>query len=333
MTDLPQTAPAGAEPEAAPPDDETLTLGQRVSLGLYTSMERVAMTWPERPARALFRAYGAAGFRFLPKLRATVARNYAQVMGLPPDSKLVQGAVREGFELYARFWYESFAVRSWSKERMDRTFIGDGSENIDKALANGRGCIVALPHMGNWDAAGKWVAGHWKIVAVAEVLRPRRMYELFLQHRRDLGMEIVPLTEDGSAGFQLTQMLADNYVVALVADRDLGGRGVACDMFGRIRRLPPGPAMLSLSTGAPLLSCPVYTTDTGWITRISEPLQIERTGNMREDVTALTRVLAADWERAIAGKVTDWHMFQPAWDFSEPETANAPGPATGEPAP
>jgi KDO2-lipid IV(A) lauroyltransferase len=333
VTDVPSDSPAG------PPDDERLSFGQRISVGLYTSMERVATTWPERPARALFKAYGAAGYRILPKLRMTVARNYAQVLGLPPESDLVQGAVREGFDLYARYWYEAFAVRTWSKERMDRTFIADGSENIANAIAAGRGCIVALPHMGNWDAAGKWVAGHWKMVAVAEVLRPRRMYELFLDHRRSLGMEIVPLTEDGSAGLQLAQMLADNYLVALVADRDLGGRGVECEMFGRIRRLPPGPALLSLSTGAPLLSCPTYTTDDGWLCRVSAPLEIERTGVMRDDVTALTRLMAADWERAIAGKVTDWHMFQPAWDFSataaEAAPAGAAAPAAGvaEPGP
>jgi lauroyl/myristoyl acyltransferase len=51
---------------------------------------------------------------------------------------------------------------------------------------------------------------------------------------------------------------------------------------------------------------------------MSAPLQIERTGRMRDDVTALTRLLAADWERAIAAKPTDWHMFQPAWDPAAP---------------
>ncbi len=272
MTDLPSTTPASEEE----PGDERMTLGQRFSVALYTTMERAAMRWPERPARALFKAYGWAGYRAMPKVRRTVARNYAQVLGRPPDSPLVLGAVREGFDLYARYWYETFAVRTWSKERMDKHFIANGGENIEKAIANGTGCIVALPHMGNWDAAGKWVAGHWKIVAAAEVLKPRRMYELFLEHRRDLGMEIVPVSEDGSAGLQLAQMLADNYVVALVADRDLGGRGVECEMFGRIRRLPPGPALLSLTTGAPLLSCPTYTTDDGWACQISEPLEIER---------------------------------------------------------
>ena len=304
--------------------DERETLGQRLSWHLYTSMERVAMRWPERAARAVFETYGRAGFRLLPKLRATVAANYSPVLGLPPEDPVVQAAVREGFSLYARYWYETFAVRTWDRERMNRTFLCEGLENIDKALAAGRGCIVALPHMGNWDAAGKFIAVNgYRIVAAAEELRPRRMYELFLQHRRDLGLEIVPLTEDRAAGLQLAQMLADNWVVALVADRDLGGRGVDCEMFGRTRKLPAGPALLSLSTGAPLLSCPTFTADEGWRCFIGEPLEIDRSGEMRPDVTALTRALAAEFERAIAAKPTDWHMFQPAWPNGE-----APGPAT-----
>ena len=74
-----------------------------------------------------------------------------------------------------------------------------------------------------------------------------------------------------------------------------------------------GPALLSLPTGAPRLVCPSYTTDEGWIVRISEPLEIERTGQTRADVAALSRRMAAEFERAIAARPTDWHMFQPAW--------------------
>jgi lauroyl/myristoyl acyltransferase len=37
---------------------------------------------------------------------------------------------------------------------------------------------------------------------------------------------------------------------------------------------------------------------------------------MREDVAALSRLMAERFERAIAAKPTDWHMFQPAWDGS-----------------
>src|SRR5205807_996378 len=127
----------------------------------------------------LFEGAAAAGFRLLGGVRRTVARNYAQVLGRPPESDLVQRAVREGFSLYARYWYESFAVRTWDRARMNRTFDCQGVENIDKALAAGRGCIVALPHMANWDAAGKFLAVNgYPLVAVAEELKPRRMYDL-----------------------------------------------------------------------------------------------------------------------------------------------------------
>jgi KDO2-lipid IV(A) lauroyltransferase len=103
-------------------------------------------------------------------------------------------------------------------------------------------------------------------------------------------------------------------MIALVADRDLTGRGIEVEMFGATRRVPAGPALLSLSSGAPLVVCPVYTRDDGWEVRIGEPLEIERTGVMREDVAALSRLMAERFERAIAAKPTDWHMFQPAWD-------------------
>jgi len=42
-------------------------------------------------------------------------------------------------------------------------------------------------------------------------------------------------------------------------------------------------------------------------------VEIARTGDMRRDVTALTKVIAAGFERYISEAPADWHMFQPAW--------------------
>jgi lauroyl/myristoyl acyltransferase len=61
------------------------------------------------------------------------------------------------------------------------------------------------------------------------------------------------------------------------------------------------------------LVCPTYTTPQGWIVRIGGPIQIERSGTMRTDVTTLTRAMAAEFERVISAHPADWHMFQPAW--------------------
>jgi phosphatidylinositol dimannoside acyltransferase len=298
---------------------ETEPETRRETLGYwgYRSAEWLAMSLPERTGRRVFETLGRVAHRRLHGVRATVAANQARVLGAEPSDARVDHATREAFELYARFWFDAFRIRTMPEKEFNERIVVFGVENIDRALEAGKGCICALPHMGNWDAAGHWFgANGYRIAAVAEELRPPRLYELFLRHREELGMRIVGLTREGHVGQQLKQLLSENWMVALVADRDLTGRGTEVEMFGATRRVPAGPALLSLSSGAPLVVCPVYTRDDGWEVRIEEPLEIERTGVIREDVAALSRLMAERFERAIAAKPTDWHMFQPAWDGS-----------------
>ena len=298
---------------------ETEPETRRETLGYwgYRSAEWLAMSLPERTGRRVFETLGRVAHRRLHGVRATVAANQARVLGAEPSDARVDHATREAFELYARFWFDAFRIRTMPEKEFNERIVVIGVENIDRALEAGKGCVCALPHMGNWDAAGHWFgANGYRIAAVAEELRPPRLYELFLRHREQLGMRIVGLTKEGHVGQQLKQLLSENWMVALVADRDLTGRGTEVEMFGATRRVPAGPALLSLSSGAPLVVCPVYTRDDGWEVRIEEPLEIERTGVIREDVAALSRLMAERFERAIAAKPTDWHMFQPAWDGS-----------------
>ncbi len=45
---------------------------------------------------------------------------------------------------------------------------------------------------------------------------------------------------------------------------------------------------------------------------------------MRQDVTALTRLLAERFERSISAAPTQWHMFQPAWGPPDGERDSGP---------
>ena len=294
--------------------EERETLHERVAVLHYATMERVATRWPERPGRALFDLYARLMYGAMPRLRNTVSDNLARVLGRPAESDVVRAAAREAFHLYGRYWYETFRLRVMPPEEVNKRFALEGLEHADRALEQGRGAILALPHMGNWDAAGYFLCVNgYRVAAVAELLRPTRVFEQFLRHREALGMRIVPLTSGKEAGFEAARLVLENWLVGLVADRDLGGRGVDVDMFGATRKLPAGPALLSVRTGSPLLAAAIFTTDDGWFCRISEPLRVEMTGETRADVTALTRLLARHFERAIAARPVDWHMFQPAW--------------------
>lgn len=295
------------------------TRRETVAYWAYRGLESIAMSLPDRLGRRVFSAFGALAYRTLDGVRATVTANQARVLGLDLDDERVRLSTREAFDLYARYWFDTFRIRALSEQQVDaRTELVD-VHHMSEALEGGSGCIAVMPHMGNWDVAGHVLAADgFPIAAVAEELKPARLSDLFLRHREALGMRIIPLTQGGHVGQQLKQLLSENWVVALVADRDLTGRGVEVEMFGAPRRVPAGPALLSITSGAPIVVCPAYTLERGWRVRIGAPLEFERTGETKADVVALTRLMAGEFERAIAAKPADWHMFQPAWEAAAP---------------
>ena len=184
-------------------------------------------------------------------------------------------------------------------------------------VATGRGAIVALPHGGNWDIAGAWVAAQgWPIVAIAERLRPEGLYRRFLQFRQGLGMEIIPLTGTGKPPLDLlVERLEKGYVVALLADRDLPGRGVEVEFFGARTTMPPGPALLALRSGAPLYAADMWYEKAGARSRLNGPLPMPDpdSGSLADRVRTVTQDLARQFEAGIRRHPEDWHMLQRMW--------------------
>jgi phosphatidylinositol dimannoside acyltransferase len=296
-----------------PTDEERETLRDHAFVLAYRTFECIAKPMPEKTGRAIASRVGRLAYRLSPNVRAVVAANQSQVLGRPVDDPLVIASTREAFELYARYFVDSFHQPALSNEEILSRVQCDTAHRLREGLAGGKGLVCALPHLGNWDAAGRWMrALEIPVLAVAEELEPRRLFELFAAHRLAIGMDTISLSAN-NLGSQLAAALRQNRLIALVADRDFSGKGVEVEMFGRTRRLPAGPALLSLSTGAPLIVTPTYTTPDGWRIHIGEPLSIEPTGDRRRDVRALTTLLARTFEEAIAQAPSDWHLFQPGW--------------------
>jgi phosphatidylinositol dimannoside acyltransferase len=287
---------------------------ERVAYWAYRAMAWLAKTLPERTGRRVFDALATSCHRWMPRLRGTVAANQAQVIGRSPEDPLVRASTRRAFSLYARYWQDTFLLPTMSDDEVRRRFACTGLEHFARAIEDGKGAIAVLPHMGNWDAAGRYMAVEgYPVVTVAEELRPQRLFELFLDHRTSLGMEVIGLSSNG-IGRQLVSVLGSNRVLALVADRELSGRGIEVEMFGRPRLLPAGPALLALTSGAPIIPTPVYTTSDGWRCVMGPPIEVEATGDRRADATRITRRLAEEFEREIAAAPADWHLFQPGWE-------------------
>jgi KDO2-lipid IV(A) lauroyltransferase len=223
-------------------------------------------------------------------------------------------AVQDAFDSYTRYWIESLRLPALSPRVVAAGFDVVGFAHITDGLDRGNGVILALPHLGGWEWAGRWLCDRGqRVTVVVERLEPPELFDWFVRLRNDLGMNVVPLGP-GAAGAVL-QALRDNEVVCLLCDRDIQGGGIEVEFFGEHTSLPAGPATLGLRSGAPILPVGVYFTRriNGHHAIVRPPIPAERRGKLREDVTRVTQYLAQELEYLIRRAPEQWHMFQPNW--------------------
>lgn len=248
-------------------------------------------------------------------------KNLARITGVDP-SEVPAELMRASLASYARYWREAFRLPTMDHAAVAAQLDASvrGRENITAALAAGRGAVMALPHSGNWDMAGVWLAQtHGGFTTVAERLKPESLYRRFLAFRESLGFEVLPLSGGARPPFEiLAERLSSNGLVCLMADRDLTRSGVPVEFFGETTRMPAGSAKLALATGAALLPAHCWFDGEGWGIDIGAPLDCGSA-----DVGVITQALADKFAEGIAAYPQDWHMMQPQWIADLPESRRA----------
>ncbi|MEV5956717.1 phosphatidylinositol mannoside acyltransferase [Streptomyces sp. NPDC051987] len=240
--------------------------------------------------------------------------NYARVLPEATAERLRELS-RAGMRSYLRYWMESFRLPSWGEERIRAGFAPKGLHHLTDGLASGRGVILALPHLANWDLAGAWVTTELKtpFTTVAERLKPETLYDRFVAYREGLGMEVLPHS-GGTAFGTLARRLRDGGLVCLVADRDLSASGIEVDFFGSAARMPAGPALLAQQTGAHLLPVTLWYDDTPVMKgRVHAPIEVPESGDRAARTSVMTQALADAFATGIADHPEDWHMLQRLW--------------------
>ena len=238
--------------------------------------------------------------------RHFVALHQSRARGQVLEGDARKEAVREAFASYARYWMESLRLPVMRPEEVDSTFSIDGLEHIKEALDEGKGAILALPHVGGWEVGGSWfVRQGFPLTAVVETLKPPELFGWFVNLRASQGFKVVPLNR--AAGMAVVRALRANEIVALVSDRDISGGGVEVEFFGEGTTLPAGPATLASRLGVPLLPTAVYFRGDGHHAVVRPPVALEG------DVVAITQALAHELEDLIRAAPEQWHLFQPNW--------------------
>jgi KDO2-lipid IV(A) lauroyltransferase len=230
----------------------------------------------------------------------------------------LRSLAEQGMRSYLRYWCDTFRSPDWNTKRIQSTVTVNDVDLLLEPLRNKRGVIVALPHAGNWDHAGSFFCSQGvPLVTVVERLKPERLFRKFLAYRQAIGMEALPL--DGRVMGTLATRLREGKLVALVADRDLSKSGIEVNFFNGPARMPAGPSLLAIRTGADLLTAFVSYTETG-IHIDFRKVEIPTSEIEADRVKQTVQLCANNFADGIAEHPEDWHMLQRIWvdgDFVE----------------
>ncbi len=302
----------------------------RLAFHTYRTLGRALAVLPEPVAMGTGRAVGAVLARIERDQRDMVAQNLRRVLGRDVDQRELDRWVRRAFDVYARYWVEGARLGSMPRSEVSQRFVvvEDGFRHLVVGMEAGKGVVMALPHVGSWEFGGAFLAGAgYPMTAVAERLEPEELFDHFVAERAAMGLTIVPL--DGGSGSSLLRTLRAGGMVGLLCERDLTGTGVEVEFFGEWTTMPAGPATLALRTGATLVTAAVYSgPGRDHHAVVEEPIDLLRTGSLRDDVQRMTQSIATRLEGLIRRAPEQWHAFQPIWSSDRQAPRDGPHPVT-----
>jgi KDO2-lipid IV(A) lauroyltransferase len=245
----------------------------------------------------------------------TALRANLRAVSVVHDEAELDALVLANVRSYGRYWVELFELASGRRSLILERVVVHGEQRLRNCLVQGRGVIIALPHMANWDLAGAWLAQHQDVVTVAERISPPRLFRIFMNLRTSLGMTVVPLDSGSTALTRLRTALEAGAAVCLVADRVVAGSaGVQVQFAGGAATLPAGPALLAYQTGAALIPVRLWYAGAAMHVQFCEPVTVDSTMTRRDAVYQATQHLADEFAAFVSTHPADWRALQPVWE-------------------
>jgi lauroyl/myristoyl acyltransferase len=280
---------------------------------LFVVADKVVAKVPIGVTRAVARAGALLYLLAFPGKRHLVERNMRRALGPDASDEEVKRTARRASRYYADYWVDIFWLPTQTREYVLERFGRINEAGLEAEAAAGKGLIIVLPHYGSWEAGAVYLSSLGRFAAVAEVLKPPELFDMFVKLRAGVGIDIFPYNSKPETRDKMVEALKEGTILALLSDRDLKGTGVEVEFFGERTTLPPGPAVLAMRSGSPIVCVNVRNVDGGWVGHAMDPIYVEADGDKEEVIARTMQQMARNLEVLIREDPAQWHMFMPAW--------------------
>ena len=216
--------------------------------------------------------------------------------------------LKRTFTNFALTMTDFFRLAFMSKQDLINSSECIGYENITQALAQGSGCVLITLHLGNWDYAGPYPAARGVPMTALVEETDAEMLALYTKHRESTGMRTYPVNR---AGHAFLDIIKNNRVLAVLADRDVAKNGIPINFFSGNRMIPKGLAEIIIKKKIPVIFAYMVLSASNRRARylgvIEEPFVYDG------EADSFNRLMVDKFEGFIKQYPEQWFVFHPEW--------------------
>jgi KDO2-lipid IV(A) lauroyltransferase len=287
---------------------------------------RLSLTHSETSASAVALAelrrmevpwFGKVFYHLFPWRRKLVLANFHRVFGgYVPEEEILR-LVQAYYAHYLRFIVEFFHLPLMSAKKKRAYIRIENMESPLRAHKEGKGLIFLTGHFGNWEVstiAGITQFPEFKglLHFVRRPIRPEWLNRWVTRRFREAGFGT--LAKRGSLD-EVLSLLESGAVIVYVFDQHaLRKDGIVVDFFGHPAGTFKSPALLALSTGAPVIPASSWREPDGThVLRFEEPLPLIDCDDAKEAIRQNTLAYNAALERMLLRHPEQWIWMHGRW--------------------
>ncbi len=267
-----------------------------------------------RLSRRLASVLALVFFYLIPIRRETTLDNLAKAF--PEYShKRIKKTAFNCYKSFALTLIEILYLPRMNENNIKKVIKFENTELVKKKYEEGNGLILLAAHFGNWEYSGI-IAGLILKLPFSVIVKSQRnvLVNKWLNDvRTKFGNEVIPL---GISIRQVYKVLKEGKIIAMAADQRGSADGLRVMFFGRKASVYPGPAMLSLKTGAPILyAVSIRQPDNSYVAKFEEISRNDLPEQEEEKVLELSQRITYYLENIIREHPEQWLWMHKRWKY------------------
>lgn len=282
----------------------------RIEAGTHSGTAALLRLLPAETVFAVGEFLGRALWPFIKGRRNTIARNIRIAGEVGAEES--EAAARTSFIRTVANLMCSSVSANMRGEDIGELLEVENPELLAEAAAKGKGVMLLLAHMGNWELLTRLHRTFPEGVKIGGFYRPLNnpiLNERVLRERQADGARMFSKRD---SLHHVSGFLRENGVVGILADQRVGWQGELVPFFGRLTRASPVPSLLARRCKSEVLALSFRTVAPGkWSARYHRVETPHSTANCMRALEAAMKVSMTDvfwlqerWKLYIGKKVS-----------------------------